>query len=136
MLNAVEPESYVRPHKHPVKPEAFVALRGSLLVVRYDDSGSPIEAVLIERDGPVKGVEIPPGAWHSIISLEPGTVVFEVIQGPYDPATHKVFALWAPPEESLEESATFNANVRRHFAELIPSLAARDRIEAEEDDIC
>ena len=37
MLNAVEPGSYVRPHRHvnPVKPEAFVVLRGSVLVVRF-----------------------------------------------------------------------------------------------------
>src|SRR5881296_3880207 len=37
MLNAIEPESYVRPHQHVdiYKPEAFVALRGSVLVVRF-----------------------------------------------------------------------------------------------------
>src|SRR5215210_8681697 len=90
MLNAIEPESYARPHKHPNKPEAFVALRGNLLVVRYGDDGDPVEAVLVSADGPVKGVELPPGAWHSIVALEEDTVVFEVSQGPYDPATHKV----------------------------------------------
>src|SRR5215210_7469175 len=56
MLNAIEPESYARPHRHPNKPEAFVALRGSLLVVRYDDNGHPTEAIMVSADGPTRGV--------------------------------------------------------------------------------
>src|SRR5437773_856487 len=49
MLNAIEPESYVRPHKHVAiyKPEAFVALRGSLLVIRFADDGAPLEGIVV-----------------------------------------------------------------------------------------
>src|SRR5437879_1142052 len=61
MLNAVEPESYVRPHRHVnvYKPEAFVSLRGSLLVIRFADDGAPLEGIVVSPDGPVKGVDIP-----------------------------------------------------------------------------
>src|SRR5207253_507957 len=85
MLNAVEPDSYVRPHRHvnPNKPEAFVALRGSVLVVRFSDDGAPTEGVVVSADGPVRGAEVPGGAWHCFLSLQPGTVLFEVTQGPY-----------------------------------------------------
>src|SRR5215210_9463970 len=56
MLNSVEPDSYTRPHRHldPPKPEAFVALRGSVLVVRFTDQGQPLEGVVISAEGPVK----------------------------------------------------------------------------------
>lgn len=135
MLNAIEPESYARPHKHLSKPEAFVALRGSLLVVRYGDNGSPTEAIFVSADGSIKGVEIPPGAWHSIVALEEGTVVFEVSQGPYDPATHKVLAPWAPPEEDKEAGLAFIAALRAQLDRLVPAIAARDQIDAEEDDV-
>src|SRR5690349_11112519 len=59
MLNAVEPESYVRPHRHLREHEAemFVALRGSVLVVRFGDDGAPIEGVVAGAGGPVQGVE-------------------------------------------------------------------------------
>src|SRR5579872_127990 len=48
MLNAIQPESYIRPHRHldPDKAELFIALRGSALVVRYADDGTPLEGVL------------------------------------------------------------------------------------------
>ena len=138
MLNAMEPESYVRPHRHValLRPEIFVALRGSVLAVRFADDGTPLEGVVVGADGPVRGVEVPPGAWHAFQALEPGSVIFEVSQGPYDPATAKDFAPWSPPEDDRDAGLAFIAAVRAHFEPLIPEVAARDRIEAEEDDIC
>jgi cupin fold WbuC family metalloprotein len=138
MLNAIEPESYTRPHRHldPAKPEAFVAMRGSALVVRFGEDGAPLEGVLVEAGGRVQGVEVPAGAWHCLVSLQPGTVLFEVIQGPYDPATHKEFAPWAPPEDDGPAGAAFIAGLRRTFEPLYPRIAALDRIGAEEDEIC
>jgi len=138
MLNSIEPESYTRPHRHldPAKPEAFVALRGSVLVVRFDDAGNPIEGAVVSADGQVRGVEVPAGAWHCLVALRSGTVVFEVIQGPYDQATHKEFASWAPPEEDSIAGAAFIAGLRGHFEASLPAVAAIDRIEAEEDEIC
>lgn len=39
MLNAFEPGTYIQPHKHenPDKREVFIVLRGSLLMVLFDD---------------------------------------------------------------------------------------------------
>lgn len=142
MLNSIEPESYTRPHRHldPAKPEAFVALRGSVLVIRFDDAGNPLEGVVVSANGPVRGIEVPAGAWHCLVSLQRGTVVFEVIQGPYDAATHKEFAPWAPPEEDTQAGAqagaAFVAAMRAHFEPTLPIVAAIDQIEAEDDEIC
>lgn len=136
MFNALQPSSYTRPHRHsdPDKVELFVALRGSLLVVRYSDDGTPLEGLVISEGGPVRGVEIPAGAWHSIVALERDTVVFEVIEGPYDPATHKRFAPWAPPEDDREAGLDYIAGLRAYFAPILPELAARNLIAAEEEE--
>src|SRR5512133_1830363 len=79
MLNAFEPGTYIQPHKHenPDKREVFIVLRGSLVVVFFDNSGTPVDFILLD---PKKGnfaVEIPAGAWHSLFALESGTVVYE-----------------------------------------------------------
>ncbi len=138
MLNAIEPESYARPHQHrdPDKVEIFVALRGSVLMVRFSEDGLPLEGVVVSTDGPVRGVEVPAGAWHCLLALQSGTVLFEVKEGPYDAATDKRFATWSPPEEERETGLAYMAQLRAHFAAIIPELAARDLIDAEEDDIC
>lgn len=137
MLNAVEPGSYVRPHRHadPDKPEAFVALRGSVVVVRFDDNGTPLEGVLVSADGPVRGAEVPPGAWHTFVALRSGTVLFEVTQGPYDAVTNKQFASWAPPEDDSRATIAYLAELRRYFEPLMPEVAAINQIEAEDDEI-
>jgi cupin fold WbuC family metalloprotein len=104
MLNAVDPASYVRPHRHadPAKVEIFVALMGRAMVVTFDDQGAIASRLEITAGGPCWGVEIPPGTWHSLVALAPGTVLYEVIEGAYQPASHKDYAPWAPAEGSAE----------------------------------
>ncbi|HUS17319.1 MAG TPA: WbuC family cupin fold metalloprotein [Chloroflexia bacterium] len=100
MLNAVEPGSYVRPHRHadPPKVESFILLRGRAAIIRFDDAGTILEVATLAAGGPQHGVEIPPGAWHMLLALEPGTVFYETKNGPYDPTSDKDFAPWAPAE--------------------------------------
>lgn len=136
MLNAIEPESYTRPHRHTDKAELFVALRGSALVVRFSENGTPQEGVVVSAEGPIRGAEIPPGAWHCLVSLARGTVMFEVKQGPYIAETDKQPAAWAPPEENRPAGLAYLAELRAYFERLIPVVAARNEIEAEEEDIC
>lgn len=117
MLNALEPESYVRPHRHadPAKLEIFLALAGRALVLTFDDAGRVTSCAELAAAGPCWGVEIPAGTWHSVVSLEPGTTLYEFIEGAFDPATHKDFAPWAPPEGS-EEGRLFLAALRARLA--------------------
>lgn len=104
LLNAVEPGTYVRPHRHldPPRPECFVLLRGTLAVLLFAEDGGIYEIIPLAANGPCWGVDIPPGAWHSLVSLEAGTVFFETKPGPYLPLSDKDFAPWAPAEESVE----------------------------------
>jgi cupin fold WbuC family metalloprotein len=102
MLNAIEPGSYVQPHRHlsPAKREMFIILTGKMLVVIFDDRGNIIQSAVLDSTGDNKGVEILPHQWHTIISLLPGSIVFEVKDGPYNPDDDKGFAPWAPSPES------------------------------------
>jgi hypothetical protein len=45
-----------------------------------------------------------------MVALKPDTVIFEVKAGPYDAATDKAFAPWAPAE-GTQEAQSFLADV-------------------------
>ena len=100
MLNALRDDSYVQPHRHadPDKVELFVALTGRLLALTFDDAGQVAAHAVLDPAGPVRGVEIPPRTWHALLALDPVAVALEIIEGPFDAATHKKFAPWAPEE--------------------------------------
>ena len=104
MLNAIEPGSYIRPHRHldPDKMEMFVVLKGNGAVITFDDNGQMLECFMLEADGEMLGVELPPGVWHTVVSMEEGTVFVEVKDGPYLPSTDKDFAAWAPLPDTPE----------------------------------
>ena len=100
MLNAIEPDTYLQPHKHenPDKVEAFFVLRGRVLVLEFDDDGNIIDHIILDSKKGNYGAEIPPRTWHIIISLEKDTVAYEVKDGPYNAENDKIFAPWAPAE--------------------------------------
>ena len=100
MLNAFEPHTYVRPHKHenPDKIEIFILLKGRVLIVEFDNGGTVIDHVILDSAEGNNGVEIPPRTWHTLISLQQGSVLYEVKQGPYIQLSDKNFAAWAPDE--------------------------------------
>jgi len=102
LLNAMEPLSYIQPHKHedPDKREVFFALRGRILVIEFDENGKIIDHIILDPLKGVFGAEIPEKIFHTIISLESGTVAYEVKDGPYDPFNDKNYASWAPEEGS------------------------------------
>ncbi len=104
MIHALEPDSYVRPHRHqdPDKVEVFLALRGSAWLCTFDGEGNPGEHLEIRAGGPCFGGEIAPRTWHSLLVLEPGTVLYEVLEGPFRADTHKDYAPWAPAEGTPE----------------------------------
>ncbi|TRX65762.1 WbuC family cupin fold metalloprotein [Carboxylicivirga sp. M1479] len=109
MLNGIEPNSYVQPHKHenPDKREAFIILKGQLLVILFNDDGSIKQSSILNREKGIFGIEIPPGRYHTIIALEPNTCVYEVKDGPYNPHNDKHFAPWAPSEDEHCTALTY-----------------------------
>ncbi|HNW90878.1 MAG TPA: WbuC family cupin fold metalloprotein [Bacteroidales bacterium] len=112
MLNALEPGTYIRPHKHenPGKNEVFMVLRGRILVLEYNEDGSIRDHVILDKATENFATEIPPGRYHSMIPLDPGTVAYEMKEGPYHPGTDKLFAPWSP-EECSNAAEAFLQNI-------------------------
>jgi cupin fold WbuC family metalloprotein len=110
MLNAIQPGSYVRPHRHfePPKPEAWIVLRGRLLFVTFHDDGAIDHHLVLEAGSERFGVDLVPGGYHTVVALRPDTVIYEVKSGPYEAATDKSFAPWAPEEGTAEAEAYEN----------------------------
>lgn len=107
MLNAIEPGSYIQPHKHenPEKRELFLVLKGKGAVIIFDNTGKVSDIHLLETGGETVGLEIPPGVWHTVISLKEDTIFFEIKDGPYVALSDKDFAPWAPsPGDETEQS--------------------------------
>jgi len=104
LLNAMEPLTYIQPHKHqdPDKREVFIALRGRILVVEFDETGNVSDHVILDPVNGSYGAEIPEKTYHTIVSLESGTVAYELKDGPYSPVDDKNFASWAPKEGTRE----------------------------------
>jgi cupin fold WbuC family metalloprotein len=100
MLHAMEPDTYVQPHKHeaPDKREAFIILKGRVAAVEYTDEGKVCDWIILDPATGNYGMEIAPRKWHNLIALESGTVVYEVKDGPWNQADDKFFASWAPKE--------------------------------------
>jgi len=100
LINAMEPGSYVMPHRHlhPDKDETFVVLRGTFGLLLFDDAGTVTETRLLRAGGEVLGANVPHGTWHSLVSFEPGSVFLEAKGGPYVPLTAEERAPWAPSE--------------------------------------
>lgn len=100
LYNAMEPNTYVRPHRHQGDDrwEFFQIVSGSAAVLTFDIQGTVLEKIVLNQKGPNVAIEIPGNTWHTIVSLQSGTVLFEIKKGPYQAVTDKDFATWAPSE--------------------------------------
>jgi cupin fold WbuC family metalloprotein len=99
---AMEPDTFVRPHRHAQTWELLTALRGRFVVLLFDDAGFVTSRILLGEDCSV--IEFPANTWHAVLSLDSGGVIFEVKQGPYTPFSPVDFAPWGS-----EDSAQMNA---------------------------
>ncbi len=104
MLNAIQPGSYIRPHRHfdPPKDESLVLLRGALTFFTFHEDGTVDKVCKAAAGSTSFGIDVKAGVFHTFIATEPDTVVFEVKPGPWSPATDKDFAAWSPEEGSPE----------------------------------
>jgi len=116
LLNAMEPDSYIRPHRHldPLKDETFIVIRGRMGVILFADDGSVIRTMLLESCGEVLGADLPSGSFHTVVSLDEGSIFFESKAGPYRPLTDEETAPWAPAESS-PQAVAYLESLKRLF---------------------
>jgi cupin fold WbuC family metalloprotein len=123
MLNALQPGSYIQPHRHavPPKPESLILLRGRLCYLSFSDDGDLDRKFILGGRGDAVGIDAEPGIYHTFFALDEDTVLFEVKPGPYEPMTDKDFATWAPRENSPEAAS--------YLASLYSLVGNAERIE-------
>lgn len=109
LLNAMEPDTYIRPHRHlsPPKEEIFLVLRGEAVLFIFNDDGSIREKLLLGREHGVYGAELEPGIWHSLLVIESGTVIYEVKTGPFTPLSSPDMAPWSPDPSHTDEAREY-----------------------------
>lgn len=83
MLNALEPGTVMPIHRHRTTSETVVCIRGHFEEYFYDEYGNLTETIDMVPGGTVLNIEA--GQWHSLKSLESGTVLIEVKDGAYEP---------------------------------------------------
>ena len=83
MLNAIEPGTVMPIHRHRGSSETVICLRGHFEEYFYDDVGRLADTFDMHPGGVV--LNVPIGQWHSLKSLESGTVLIECKDGKYEP---------------------------------------------------
>lgn len=83
MLNAIEPGTVMPIHRHRTSSETVVCIRGHFEEYFYDENGVLTDTIDMVPGGVV--LNVPIGQWHSLKSLESGTVLLECKDGAYEP---------------------------------------------------
>lgn len=104
MLNAMQPGTYLQPHKHenPDKREVFLGLTGKFVVIQFNDDGTIADHMILDPKNNEYAAEVAARTYHTIICLEPDSIIYELKDGPYNPNDDKHFASWAPKEGEFE----------------------------------
>ena len=86
MLNAIEPESIIPIHRHQTTSETVVIIRGHAQELLYDELGhNVIEVKDLIPGGETVAINVPKGQWHTVRSMQSGTVIMECKDGIYTP---------------------------------------------------
>jgi len=106
LFNAIEPDSYIRPHRHSAHPvdELMIAVRGTMALLTFNDLGSVVDIIRLGTEkcglGSAVGAQISADVWHTVIALDRACILLEVKAGPFDSRRAKDLAPWAPEEGS------------------------------------
>jgi len=95
---AMEPETYVRPHRHPQTWELYLPLQGAFKVVIFDDHGVVQNCYFLGGNDGARVFELAANTWHAVVALQADSVIFEVKEGPYIQPTGADVADWSPAE--------------------------------------
>lgn len=83
MLNAIEPGTVMPIHRHRNSSETVVCVRGHFEEYFYDANGKLTDTIDMVPGGNV--LNVPAMQWHSLNTLESGTILLECKDGRYAP---------------------------------------------------
>ena len=82
MLNAIEPGTEMPIHRHCNSSETCICVRGHFVEYFYDSNGNLTDTIDMLPGGTILNIE--KGQWHSLKSLESGTVLLEAKDGKWE----------------------------------------------------
>ena len=82
----------------------------------FSPEGEIVQTETLSASGPVRGVEVAEGQFHSLVALERDSVIFELKQGPYQPCQDKDF-LQRFPQERTPAAEVQERSWRQRFLE-------------------
>ena len=103
VFNFILSDSYMQPHLHPGKEkiENMYLFQGSFALIIFDDKGEVTESIILEK-GKKEFIAVPAFTWHTYVMLTDKVIVYEEMDGVYDPSSWKEMASWAPSENSFQ----------------------------------
>ena len=119
MIIAIDSRSYIRPHKHPGKSEAFHLISGTVDIVVFDDRGeiTSIVPLSTERPGGAFYYRMSKPFFHTLLIRSDVLVVHEITNGPFVKGG-SVVADFAPDESDATAGARYCADLRQRVSAL------------------
>jgi cupin fold WbuC family metalloprotein len=119
MIIAIDPSSYIRPHKHPGKSEAFHIVEGEVDIVVFKDDGEIDQIVELGAPGSGRSFyyRMSKPFFHTLIIRSDMLIVHEITNGPFRPQG-TIFADFAPEDSDTERAAAYQADLVRRVAAL------------------
>jgi cupin fold WbuC family metalloprotein len=117
MIIAIDRTSYVRPHKHPGKSEAFHIIEGEVDIVVFSDDGAIERIIPLGAPGSGRSFyyRMSRPFFHTLIVRSELLVVHEITNGPFRPQA-TVFADFAPDEFEETKAAAYQAELLQRAA--------------------
>ena len=97
--------TYIPPHRHelPHQWEFFHVIEGEVKLLLFDQDGAVSDVILLGKDHQNFAVQLPPGIFHTLVSLSAKAFIFEWKEGPFDPSFAKVLPEWSVPEDKISD---------------------------------
>ena len=80
----------------------FQVLQGAIGLLLFKSEGAIQKQLHLSAKGPTYVIEIAEDQFHTLVALEADSVIFELKQGPYQPAQDKDFLNGFPQEGTTE----------------------------------
>jgi cupin fold WbuC family metalloprotein len=117
MIIAITPSSYICPHKHPGKSEAFHIIEGEVDVIIFDDSGEITGVISLGAKGGRHPFyyRMSTALFHALIVRSDLLVMHEITNGPFRPGD-TVYASFAPDELDAQAAKIFQSELTKRVA--------------------
>jgi len=112
MIIAIEPRSYIRPHKHPGKSESLHIIEGAVDIVVFDEAGDIARIVSLAAPGGSRPFyfRMSETYFHTLIIRSDLLIAHESTNGPFRPEG-TVFAAFAPEEGDTAAAMNFQTSL-------------------------